>query len=90
MILSSSRRDFLHLTEIEEISHESFVDPLEILLCLLAVGADLPMSYSTAINCLKKIRFKFGFVEVFLHFFPPATPETDRLVAGIIPAKIVH
>ena len=33
---------------------KSFVDRLEILLCLLAVGANLPLSYSMAINCLKK------------------------------------
>ena len=36
---------------------KSFVDHLEILLCLLAIGADLPLSYSTAINCLKKKYF---------------------------------
>ena len=41
--------------------------------CFLAVGADLPLSNSMAINCLKRKLFKFGFVEArfsfcFLHF----------------------
>ena len=36
--------------------------------CLLAVGADLPLSYSMAINCLQKLLFKFCSVEVGFSF----------------------
>ena len=79
---------------------KSFVVRLEILFCLLAVGApDLPLSYSMAINCLKKLLFKFCFVEVgfsfcFLLFSSSnagtRAPAPDRLVAGRLPAKIVN
>jgi len=64
------RSDFIMATKRRELS---VVVRIEILFFLLADGADLPLSYSMAINCLKKIFFKFGFVEVgfsfyFLHF----------------------
>ena len=65
-------------------ANDFLVDRLEIVFCLLAVGADLPLSYSMAISCLKNILFKFGFVEVgfsfcFLHFSraTPAPRQTD-------------
>ena len=43
----------------------------------------------------KKLLFKFRYVEVRIFFlfsslfFPQATPLADRLVAGILPTKIV-
>ena len=43
----------------------------------------------------KKLLFKFRYVEVRIFFFsslffPRAMPTADRLVAGILPAKIVN
>ena len=62
----------------------SFVVRIEILFFLLAVGADLPLSYSMAINCLKKSLFKFGFVEVrtFFLFSSLFLEQRRRLDAG--------
>ena len=65
------RSDFIMVTTrcvLIAYSDKSFVVRLEILFCLLAVRADLPLSYSMAINCLKKLLFKFCFVEVGFSF----------------------
>ena len=75
---------------------KSFVDRLEILFCLIDVGADLPLSYnySMVINCLQNNTFQIWLcrdrISFFLHFFTPATPATDRLVVGILPAKVFN
>ena len=91
------RSDFIMATKIRVLMafwDNSFVVRIENLFFLLAVGADLPLSYSMAINCLEKLLVKFGFVELgfslrFLHF-SRATPAADRLDAGRLPAKIVN
>ena len=43
-------------------------------------------------NCFSNFAmYRLGFSFCFLHFFfPRATPTADRLVASILPAKIVN
>ena len=51
------RSDFIMATKkrvLIAFQDKSFVVLIEILFFLLAVGADLPLSYSVAISCLKK------------------------------------
>ena len=87
------------------LSDQSFVDHLEILVCLLAIKSRLTFELvNDHFNSLgdddsvvsKKFLFKFGFVEVrfsfcFRHFFSSSNlfPTADRLVVGILPAKIL-